>query len=319
MDIPPPPPPPPAPGDDEPPRAPSPYGPAPEARPPYEKGSPYEGLPQYPQPQYRQQPPYGPQPPYGQGTYGQDAYGQPPYPQGPYGPYGGSPYGPGPYPGPQQGWYARERTTNGMAIASLVVSTTCVPVLGGIFGIVALRQIKRRGERGKGLAIAGLTISALWTAVLAVIIALAVTGDLDDEGNTSVTDIQVGQCFNTVGDSLYDYDGHGTRSTTVNVVSCDGEHDAEAYAVVQLDDPSLGDDYPGVDRISAIASDKCASSADDYLGDAPMPDDMDIFYYMPPREGWDRGDRSVTCFFGGTQGQVTGSVTTGGQDSGVGV
>lgn len=268
--------------------------------PPPPAPSPYDGLPSYPggpQGGYGQQGGYGPQGPYGAGPY--QGYG---YPQ---------------YPGQPQGWYAPERTTNGLAIASLVTAFSCIPFLGLILGIAGLRQIKRRGQQGRGLAVTGVVLNGLATAGLALVVALGVAGLLDD-GNTRVENIEAGQCFNTVGHSLSDYGGDGARSTTVDVVPCGDRHDAEAYAVFTLD-PGLGDAYPGVDRISRIATDKCASYADDYLGDEPMPDTVDIYYYMPPRDGWDHGDRSVTCFFGGTDGKVTGSVKSGGHAPGVGV
>ena len=54
-----------------------------------------------------------------------------------------------------------------MAIASLVCSLLgwmfcgVGPFLGVIFGFMALRRIKQSGERGRGLALAGLIIGAL--------------------------------------------------------------------------------------------------------------------------------------------------------------
>lgn len=315
MDIPPPPPPPPSPDDAPPP------GPFPGPPPP-----PYDGLPSYPQPSYGQQPPPYGQPPYGGGAggpggygapYGQNAYGQNAY--GGQNPYGGqSPYGGGPYPGhPQAGWYAAELSTNGMAIASLVTGLTCIPLLGAVLGLVALKQIRRRPQRGRGLAVAGLTLSLLGTLVFAVLLALGMLGYLDD-GNTRVDRIRAGQCFDTVDSSLSDYGGDGARSTTVDVVDCDEAHDAEAFAVFPVDS-GAGEGYPGVDRISAIAESRCASYADDYTGESELRDSVDIYYYMPPADGWSRGDHSVTCFFGGTDGRVTGSLKSAGQGSGFGV
>jgi hypothetical protein len=52
--------------------------------------------------------------------------------------------------------------TNSMAIAALVSSLVLAP-LGIIFGHIALSQIKRTNEDGKGLAIAGLVIGYLFT------------------------------------------------------------------------------------------------------------------------------------------------------------
>jgi hypothetical protein len=306
-----PPPPPPSPEDVPPP------GSYPGMPPSAPGSSPYDGLPPYPQAPYGQQGPYGQQPPYG----GQPPYGPAAPGPGPYGaPHPGqNPYGPQPYGGyPQGGWYAPQLTTNGMAIASLVTAFSCIPLLGVILGIVSLRQIGRNHQKGKGLAIAGVTLSGLGTVLLALIITLGVLGAFD-EGNTRVENIRPGQCFNTVGNSLSDYGGgEGARSTTVDVVGCEKSHDAEAFAVFALDADS-GGEYPGVDRISAIAETKCAAYASDYTGDTPLPGSMDIYYYMPPPDGWSRGDHSVTCFFGGTQGKVTGSVKDGDKGSGVGV
>jgi peptidyl-prolyl cis-trans isomerase B (cyclophilin B) len=58
------------------------------------------------------------------------------------------------------GYYAppAEAKTNSLAIASLVCAFVFSP-LGIIFGHIALSQIKRTGEGGRGLAIAGLVIS----------------------------------------------------------------------------------------------------------------------------------------------------------------
>ncbi|MGY4708528.1 peptidylprolyl isomerase [Mycolicibacterium sp. CBM1] len=88
---------------------------------------------------------------------------QPPpyYPPPPYGP----PYGPGPYPYPQP------PQTNGMAIASLICAFLFAP-LGIVFGHISLSQIKKTGEEGRGLAIAGLVISYLVT-VLTIVAVIA--------------------------------------------------------------------------------------------------------------------------------------------------
>lgn len=58
--------------------------------------------------------------------------------------------------------------TNGFAIAALVSSLVIAP-LGIVFGHLALRQIRRTGAAGRGLAIAGLVIGYLGTAVAAVL------------------------------------------------------------------------------------------------------------------------------------------------------
>jgi peptidyl-prolyl cis-trans isomerase B (cyclophilin B) len=64
--------------------------------------------------------------------------------------------------------------TNGFAIAAFVCAFLCSP-LGIVFGAVALSQINRTGERGRGLAIAGLVISALSIIVGIALFAAAVS------------------------------------------------------------------------------------------------------------------------------------------------
>jgi Domain of unknown function (DUF4190) len=99
--------------------------------------------PDEPQDPFAAPPPGGAPPPAGQQPYGQPPYGQPPYGQAPYGqPFAASP------------------GTNGFAIASLVCAFVC-SLLGLIFGIVALSQINRTGQKGHGLAVAGIVISAV--------------------------------------------------------------------------------------------------------------------------------------------------------------
>jgi len=122
--------------------------------------------PQQPNPAY---PPYVP-PSYGQvpPPYGQQPYPAQPNPQQPYGtppPYGTgypSPYGgyaPG-YPGPQR--------RNGLAVASMWTSiggiVTCglAGFVGLVLGIVALHQIRRDGTAGRGMAIAGIVVGAVF-------------------------------------------------------------------------------------------------------------------------------------------------------------
>jgi hypothetical protein len=73
------------------------------------------------------------------------------------------------HPPPPQG-----AGTNDVAIASLVCSLfgwLCVigPILGLILGFLALGQIKRTGQRGRGMAIAGIVIGGLVIAASIVI------------------------------------------------------------------------------------------------------------------------------------------------------
>jgi hypothetical protein len=63
--------------------------------------------------------------------------------------------------------HAIPTATNGYAITALVSSFVIAP-LGIVFGHLALRQIARTGEQGRGLAIGGLVIGYLGTAIAGV-------------------------------------------------------------------------------------------------------------------------------------------------------
>jgi hypothetical protein len=141
------------------------YGP-----PGYQDAPPY-GAPSYP-------PPPPPPPPYGQ-SYPPPGYG---------GGYGSPPGYPGPYD-PYHPYLDRSHETNGLAIGSLVTSIVglllggpltffcylglLIPVVGVVLGMVALNQIKRTNQQGRGLAIAGIAVGAT-AVVLLVLIVIAI-------------------------------------------------------------------------------------------------------------------------------------------------
>jgi uncharacterized protein DUF4190 len=89
---------------------------------------------------------------------------QPQYQPGPY----QQPYGYNPYP--------RPTSTNGLAIASMVLGILWVYWIGSIlalvFGYVARDQIKRSGQQGDGMAIAGIVLG--WVGIGFLILGLTV-------------------------------------------------------------------------------------------------------------------------------------------------
>ena len=90
-----------------------------------------------------------PPPAYG-GGYAPPGYGQPAYP----------PYG---YRAP----------TNTMAILSLVFAFVFAPVGLGL-GIAARKQINRTGEEGSGLALAGMIVGGIFTAIWVLVIVVMI-------------------------------------------------------------------------------------------------------------------------------------------------
>lgn len=107
------------------------------------------------------------------------------YPPGPVA-YGGSPGYPGypAYPGPYDPYrWVRPSGTNPKAVAALVTALAglafCgLPSIAGlILGIIAMRECRRTGQEGFGLALAGTIIGGLVVAliVLYIVVVVAVT------------------------------------------------------------------------------------------------------------------------------------------------
>ncbi|MFJ9372399.1 DUF4190 domain-containing protein [Streptomyces sp. NPDC101455] len=295
MSIPPPPEPqgPPIQGPESPRDQPPAQAPSPQASTPYNPYAPPAQDP-YAPPARDPHIPYGaqPQPPYGTPPQGPYA----PYPQGPQNPPG--PYGPQPYQPWAQGYtpYNNPAPLNGMSVAALVLGILCcIPGVGLVLGLISLNQIKKRGERGRSMAAAGMVLSAFGLMVWVLGVTGAATGFWDDvtdraRNNSSASPVK-GECFDAPSGSLegmtYDFD----------VVSCDGEHDGEVFAVVRMGSGS----YPGDKKVTATADDKCYALQDAYAMDGwAVPDDVDIYYVTPTSQSWSLGDREITCVFGNT-------------------
>lgn len=101
--------------------------------------------------------PYQPNQPYPPPTY--PPANQPTYypPAGPPPPYSGAPESPGYY---NPGLAPMPVSTSGWAIASLICSIVGVPLLGVIFGFIALNEISNSAGRlaGEGMAKAGIIV-----------------------------------------------------------------------------------------------------------------------------------------------------------------
>jgi uncharacterized protein DUF4190 len=118
--------------------------------------------------QYGAPAPYGQQQPYPQAQYPQSPYGQTAYPQPVY-PAAGYPVSPG-YAYPAVGPSGQ---TNTMAILALVFAFVFCP-LGIVFGHMARKQIRERGEQGDGLALAGLILGYVFTGLALLVCGLEV-------------------------------------------------------------------------------------------------------------------------------------------------
>ncbi|MFF4366268.1 septum formation family protein [Streptomyces sp. NPDC001594] len=223
------------------------------------------------------------------------------------------PAGPGhswPPPSPQPGWGpppgpAGPPALNGFALASLLVGLLCFPPLGVVFALVALAQIGRRHERGRALAVVGLVVSLLTSAVMLYGLASytrpflerlgssrpapePVEGQLTDTGR-----LRPGDCFNVPGGDLLDETPFTYRTDCARV------HDAEVTAATTLGPGP----FPGASKLKDTATDACWKAQDAYAMDSwALPGYAEMYYFAPTREAWRAGDRRLICLIG-TSGQ----------------
>ena len=164
------------------------------------------------------------------------------------------------------------------AIVSLVFGLLGGVLISVVCGIVGLKKAKE-GQGGRGMAIAGLVLSALWVAVaiIGVIVFIVL-----DNGTVTATDVKEGDCLSEIpGD---------TRVMTVKTVACEEPHAGEVFAVLQMSDG----DFPGQPAIDEYA-DKCSPELASYSPASMEDDSVQMYVLYPTAETWAQGDRAVTC------------------------
>lgn len=244
-----------------------------------------------------QEPPGEPGPPAGQPP---EPPGPPQQPQQPpqwqpqQQPYAGGQWGypppGGPTWAPQSGPPPQPRSTNGFAIAALIFGLIGGAIFSVVFGFIALRQIRRTGQDGRGMAITGLILSALWFAVAAGVIALISSGAFDDfaknfetsSQRVDVNELAAGECVNGL---------QAGRVETVQRVPCTDPHQAEAFAVFYLD-PG---EWPGEEAVTRAAEEGCVTRMQTSFPEAYEDRSIGVFFFHPSISTWRLDDRKVTC------------------------
>ena len=103
--------------------------------------------------------------------------------------------------------------------------------------------------------------------------------------NVSADDLAVGTCF--------EVPGRDTDISTVTRQDCATEHDAEVFHVAEY----TGADYPISLSLDRFLDESCIPAFATYVGeDYDTNEDLSIGYFYPNRDGWDDGDRTVTCY-----------------------
>ena len=102
--------------------------------------------------------------------------------------------------------------------------------------------------------------------------------------NTAADDLKVGECFNIP---------NGTTVRTVEKQPCTESHNAEVIFVGDYD----GDTFPISLSLERFIESACVPAFTSYIGrDVDSEPELSIGYFHPTRDGWDSGDRTVTCY-----------------------
>ncbi|WP_165945338.1 DUF4190 domain-containing protein [Micromonospora sp. KC723] len=190
-------------------------------------------------------------------------------------------------------WEGHQTRTNRTAVAAFVCGLLG-GLLGLVLGLVALVQIRRSGQRGRGFAVAGLVFGGVW----ALVVALLVIGLPSRPGpNEGVRGLRVGDCFR-VGDVA---PGTRTAPDEVTTVPCTEPHDGELVDRLPGYERYAGEAYPGSAALSARAETECRRQQRNYVLDPlSLPTDVRLRWYVPSRVEWDTDPR-ITCYLAGTQ------------------
>ena len=103
--------------------------------------------------------------------------------------------------------------------------------------------------------------------------------------NVSADDLAVGDCLNLP---------NGTSVQTVEKQPCTEGHAAEVFFVGEY---SEGTSYPISLALDRYVESMCVPAFEAFAGRA-MDDDpaLAIGYFYPSRDGWNSGDRTITCY-----------------------
>ena len=209
--------------------------------------------------------------------------GYPPPPPQPY----STPYGQGYPPPPQQ-----PPGTNWWAIVALIFGIIGGVLISVIAGIVGLNKAKQ-GQGGRGMAIAGLVLSALWVVGLIVVFVLLAANkdkiadsefaDIFDPNSVNAADIGLGDCLSEIPSD-------SSLVASVKTVDCAEPHKGEVYFVVDVP----GSEFPGQAEIIDY-QDRCQPALEEFSPAAMADPAVGMFVLYPTEDSWKRGDRAITC------------------------
>jgi hypothetical protein len=225
----------------------------------------------------------------------------------------------------RHGHRGRTGKADGFAIASLLLGVFGFTVIGAIlsinFGIMALRRVRRTGQPGRGLAIAGLVLSTIWLLIGTFFVLGAAKGPSQPSASgghsassgapgsasggdsssptakpsssaspgsssTNVFSLHPGQCFQNPPASQTEL-----GVTYVPVVPCTTPHNAQAFVQFTLQ----GTRWPGTNAVQRQADSGCHDRIKGNVEASKIKSSMSLRYLYPLESSWASGHRTITC------------------------
>jgi hypothetical protein len=228
--------------------------------------------------------------------------------------WGQQPYGAAP---PGYGMPAGQRSLSRQAVVAFIAGLLSVIIVAVPFGILALVRIRSTGQRGKGLAIAGLALSGFWAVVGIAVVGLLVASSTNGPaarssalsgssaaarphrtGSTSVFALLPGDCFDNPADQ------HSIAS--VASLPCTRAHDAQVFANFKL---TGGDqDYPGTTTVQHRAAAGCNARFRPAVERSRITSSMSVRFIYPQQLAWTLGHRTVSCLIVDSSRDLTASL-----------
>jgi Septum formation len=211
---------------------------------------------------------------------------------------------------------------NGFAVAAFVLGAIGGTILSVVLAIIALRQIKDTGQRGRGLAIAGLAFSVIWGAALAGFLFLYQPGSpaRPPAGSSSPSSAGSSAAASPSGSSGASAGGAGHQGgaqqaanvfalrageclqnppasqtvlgiTYLTVVPCTTLHNAQ----VVVEFAATGTRYPGEAALKREADQGCHARLTGRVVNSRITSTMTLRFLYPLATSWSGGHRTISC------------------------
>lgn len=132
-----------------------------------------------------------------------------------------------------------------------------------------------------------------------IVAVLLFIGWFTSRGQTDAEDLGPGDCFEVPSAGEF---------SEVTDQDCDGPHEAEVLAVVNL---PAGTPWPGAGDFETFATidEACFTAIDTLtLTEGNIPADAELGYFFADRSGWDSSGREVLCYVSSPSGELPGRV-----------